>query len=134
MSRRSMLLTLLLALGMAAAPAPRPAQANDDFTRFCSEWMGKLAQRERDNLKSAEARAGSSGVILEYTGYATQPIRCVARIPQPGKPGVGILVYLELRYRRSGSDVVQARTSQPAVLSQVEVTELFRFDGRRWIY
>lgn len=134
MSRRSILFVLLLALGMVAAPGPRAAQANEDFTRFCSEWMGKLAQRERDNLKSAQARPGSGGIVLEYTGYAAQPIRCVARIPQPGKPGVGILVYMEMRYRRSGADVVHARSSEPAVLSQVEVTELFRFDGTRWLY
>ena len=134
MSTRSMLLMLLLSFAMVVAPAPQSAHANDDFTRFCSEWMGKLAQRERDNLKTAEARPGSGGVVLEYTGYATQPVRCVARIPQPGKPGVGILVYMELRYRRSGSDLVQARSSDPAVVSQVEVTELFRFDGSRWLY
>ena len=134
MSRRSTLLLLLLSLALVLVSGPRTARANDDFTRFCSEWMTKLAQRERDNLKSAEARQGSGGVVLEYVGYATQPIRCVARIPQPGKPGVGILVYMELRYRRSGSDAMQARSSQPAVLSQVEVTELFRFDGTRWLY
>ena len=133
MSRRSLCRMLLLTLAMAVA-APPHAQANDDFVRFCSEWMGKLAQRERDNLRSAAARAGSGGVVLEYTGYASQPKSCVARIPQAGKPGVGILVYLELRYRRSGSNVVQARSSEPAVLSQVEVTELFRFDGKRWLY
>jgi hypothetical protein len=96
--------------------------------------MGKLAQRERDNLKSAQARQGAGGVVLEYTGYGSEPVSCVARIPQPGKPGVGILVYLERRYRRSGSDAAQARSSQPAVLSQTEVTELFRFDGKRWLY
>ncbi len=134
MARRSTLLMLVLTLGVVATAAPHPAYAGDDFARFCSEWMGKLAQRERDNLKSAEARSGSGGVVLEYTGYASQPIRCVARIPQPGKPGVGILVYMELRYRRSGTDAGQARSSEPAVLSQVEVTELFRFDGKRWLY
>ena len=138
MSRRSTLpvwlLAVAVALGMVAAPGPQTAHASDDFARFCSEWMGKLAQRERDNLKSAQARPGSGGVVLEYTGYATQPVSCVARIPQAGKPGVGILVYLELRYRRAGQDVVKARSSEPAILSQVEVTELFRFDGKRWIY
>lgn len=134
MSTRPTLLVLLLTLGSVVTPMPRFAHANDEFTRFCSDWMGKLAQRERDNLKSAQAQAGSGGVVLEYTGYATQPVRCVARIPQAGKPGVGILVYMELRYRRSGSDAVKARASEPAVLSQVEVTELFRFDGKRWIY
>jgi hypothetical protein len=134
MSRRSPLRMLMLSFGLLVALAPQPARANDEFNRFCSEWMGKLAQRERDNLKSAQARPGSGGVVLEYTGYASQPIRCVARIPQQGKPGVGILVYLELRYRRAGSDVMQARSSEAAVLSQVEVTELFCFDGKRWIY
>jgi hypothetical protein len=137
MSRCSTLLVLLLMVamvGMVAAPGPRSARAGDDFARFCSEWMGKLAQRERDNLQSAEARPASGGVVLEYTGYATRPVSCVARIPQQGKPGVGVLVYMELRYRRSGSDIVKARSSEPAVLSQVEVTELFRYDGTRWIY
>ena len=134
MSTRSMLRRLLLTLTLVVAPPPQFARANDEFTRFCGEWMTKLAQRERDNLKTAQAQPRRGGVVLEYTGYARQPIQCTTRIPQPGKSGVGILVYLELRYRRAGSDAVQARSSEPAVLSQTEVTELFRFDGKRWIY
>jgi hypothetical protein len=135
MSRCStLLLGLVFLLGLVVASAPQIAHASDDFGRFCTEWMGKLAQRERDNLKTAEARAGAGGVVVEYTGYASEPVSCVARIPQPGKPGVGILKYLERRLRRSGPDAARARSSEPAVLSQVEVTELFRFDGKRWIY
>jgi hypothetical protein len=125
---------LLFTIVLGVACAPQLAHADDGFARFCSDWMGKLAQRERDNLKAAEARAGSAGVVLEYTGYASEPLRCDARIPKPGKPGVGILVYMEKRYRRAGADVVKARSSDPAVVSQVEVTELFKFDGTRWIY
>lgn len=134
MSRRSSPLWVALALCVAPIAAPQPARADDGFARFCSEWMGKLAKRERDNLQTAQARPDVTGVVLEYVGYATEPLRCNARIPQPGKPGVGILVYLERRYRRAGADLAKARSSEPAVLSQVEVTELFRFDGKRWIY
>src|SRR5262245_34773772 len=63
----------LLVLCLVVASLPQAAHAGDDFASFCSEWMGKLAQRERDNLKSAQARQGAGGVVLEYTGYGSEP-------------------------------------------------------------
>jgi hypothetical protein len=107
------------------------------FERFCSTWMGKLAERERFNLKNAAAKARKDGnrVVVEYVGYGKSPTRCEAKPSGvPSNPFVGKLTYKELRYERAGSSKDGALSSQPRVLSTTEVMEIFRFDGSRWVY
>jgi hypothetical protein len=97
--------------------------------------MGKLAERERFNLKNAPARKHGDNVVVEYVGYGKTPTRCEAKASGvPSNPFVGKLVYQEMRYERSGASKDRALTSQPRVLSTTEVMEIFRFDGRRWVY
>jgi hypothetical protein len=96
--------------------------------------MGKLAERERTNQDRAPARSGPAGVAIEYTGYTKVPLSCVARLDKKGSPSVGILVYHEVRYRKSGTSAELARTSAPTEVERVEVTEVFRYADGRWTY
>src|SRR5262245_3215102 len=100
-TRRATLATTLCAVLLLApfSGAPVAHAEGDDFARFCTQWMQKLAQRERDNLQQAQARPADTGVMLEYVGYGTEALRCEPRVPKPGRPGVGIMVYHELKYR-----------------------------------
>lgn len=123
-----------VAAGALALPSAASANSTGGFERFCDEWMGKLAARERDNQNHAKAQNAASGVVVEYTGYTKVPVSCTARTNAKGVPSVGILVYHELRYRKSGSSPEQARTSTPAEVERVEVTEVFRYDGSKWTY
>jgi hypothetical protein len=120
---------LLIAPGSARSDEP-----GDGFAAFCTKWMQKLAVREQANAKAAELRTLGGEVVVEYTGYAREPGRCESRVKRPGSPGVGVLVYHELRYRGSGADAKAARGAEPSVLERIEVTEVFRYDGRRWSY
>jgi len=120
--------------GLLVVPVTAHANATGGFDTFCSEWMGKLAERERSNQDQAPAKHDPDGVVVEYTGYVREPVSCTARLDAKGKPLVGILVYHEVRYRRSGADRAQARTNAPTEVERVEVTEVFRYDGARWAY
>jgi len=115
-------------------PGNALANATGGFDNFCDEWMGKLAERERSNQDRAKVQSEPTGVVVEYTGYTTQPVSCTARVDPKGKPSVGILVYYEVRYRRSGTSPELARTSPATEVERVEVTEVFRYDGARWAY
>ena len=106
----------------------------DGFVVFCSQWMMKLAERERANLAGLQFKAGPSGVVAEYVGYAKQPLSCKSRVERPGVRGVGVMIYHEIRYRREGSDRETAQASEPKVIERIEVTEVFRYDGTRWSY
>ena len=112
-----------------------PAKARGDgFDAFCVQWMQKLAARERANLASAEFRKHGNGVVAEYTGYARQASSCESRVARPGAPGVGLLTYHEIRYRKRGADRDAARKNDPQVLERVEITEVFRYDGSAWAH
>jgi hypothetical protein len=126
--------TLVAALVLAAAPPVRAAE-DEAFSRFCAEWMAKLAQRERQNLAKVRWERRGALHVGQYTGYAREPIHC-----QPtsavtrGRPAVGKLVYREILYQKSGNTPTAAHQAQPAVLQTTEVMEVFRFDGNRWMY
>ncbi len=126
-----MLCAPLAALGDAP---PAKNDRGDGFPAFCGQWMRKLSERERANLANAKEARVSGRVVLEYTGYANEPLSCNSRVKQPGRPGVGVLVYHELHYRRSGATNAEARANDPEVVEKIEVTEVFRYDGSRWSY
>jgi len=120
----------LASLICLAAPSVRAA---DSFDSFCAEWMGKLADREKQNLRKMKYTPNAGRVVGAYTGYEKVPIRCQSRA-KPGAPGVGTLVYHEVHYQKAGPTVAVAKTSAPKVVEKVEVMEIFRFDGKSWKY
>ena len=122
----------VLALGALFAFAPG-ARAAQSFDSFCTEWMGKLAEREHNNLAKVKYSPEGGRVVGRYTGYEHAPVRCQSRA-KPGAPGVGTLVYNELHYAKSGDSVESAKKASPQVVERVEVMEIFRFDGSAWKY
>ena len=113
-----------------AAPTVRAAES---FDSFCAQWMGKLADREQQNLQKMQYTPKAGGVVGAYTGYEKVPIRCQSRA-KPGSPGVGTLVYNEVHYQKAGATAEGAKSSAPEVVEKVEVMEIFRFDGQKWKY
>jgi hypothetical protein len=118
----------------SAAAKPAPAGAGESFEAFCAIWMQKLAVREWANLTRGPFRERDGTTVIEYVGYDRRPSRCESRVRARGKPGLGILVYREHSYRRTGPSPVRAFTSEPQVVTSVEITEVFRNDGKRWVY
>ena len=126
----------LIALALTF-PSPGPAQADEDptFDLFCAQWMAKLAQRERQNLAKVRWEKHGPSLVGQYTGYARKPIQCrPTSTVTPGRPAVGKLVYHEMLYQKTGTTPTAAQDSSPAVLQTTEVMEVFRYDGRNWMY
>jgi hypothetical protein len=124
-----------LAAAMLGLPAAAPAGENAEFDRFCSQWMDKLAVRERQNLARMRWVQRGSVMVGQYTGYARRPLHCQpTSAVTPGRPAVGKLVYEEIEYQKTGTDAAAAKIAEPAVLRTTEVMEVFRYDGRRWMY
>jgi hypothetical protein len=120
-----------LVLSAVATGVPRTgAWAADpaDFRTFCGSWMQKLREREEHNLRTMKLRSAGSAMVGEYTGYARDPVRCES------KKSIGTLVYHEMRYRKAGKNASAALTSKPSVVETIEVMEIFRHDGKRWLY
>lgn len=119
-------------VGVIALAMPAVAAA-ESFDSFCAQWMGKLAAREQQNLQKIQYVPNGGQVVGAYTGYEKVPIRCQTRA-KPGAPGVGTLVYNEVRYQKAGPTVEGAKSSSPQVVEKVEIMEIFRFDGAKWKY
>ena len=134
-SRRHIRLASAVLAAALFIPGLAAAGADPEFERFCSQWMEKLAQRERQNVAKVRWVQRGAGFIGEYTGYARRPIQCEPTTAvTPGRPAVGKLVYEEIVYQKAGADQASARIAQPAVLRTTEVMEVFRYDGKRWMY
>ena len=130
--------SLLLACSFAPHATPGRASPRVDaaqqFSGFCDGWMKKLRDRERTNLAGIQLRAIGSRVTGKYTGYGNGALECSAR--KTGlvtTPFVGTLIYEEILYAKSGRTHSRARKSTPRALRTIEVTELFRHDGTRWL-
>jgi hypothetical protein len=126
----------LLLLAFPAASAGQPAAiAKPRFEQFCASWMGKLQERERENLESAQVERKGKRFVIEYTGYGARPVRCEAKATGvPQNPYVGKLVYRELRYQKAARKRAVVRSAKPSVVASTEILEIFRFDGSRWVY
>ncbi len=118
----------LLAAGLVL-PAPRVAadppaaiapagKAHTSFEQFARSWMGKLqkAASKRSNGLSYKGFDGDFKIELRPTGHAAAPY-------------VGILRYQERTYRCTDSSATTC-----VIAAVTPVTEIFRFQGGRWIY
>ncbi len=103
----------------AIAPSdPAYAKAESSFQSFAAEWMQKMAAAEAHERKVAKG-AG-------YRGYDDQFKIELKATGSPTAPYVGLLRYQEHQCA-AGSDTCK-------VTSTTAVTEIFRFQGGRWVY
>lgn len=110
------------ALGEPAAIAasdPAYAKAEAAFQTFAADWMKKMSAAEAHEKQ--QARGGS------YRGYGDDFKIELKPTGSPAAPYVGLLRYQEHQCAAGGG-------SGCRVLGTTAVTEIFRFQGGRWIY
>lgn len=109
--------------------------AEVSFRNFCNEWMKKLSDREVRNHSLAQPTSKEERLTLRYTGYGKAPRKCEVRATGvPGQPFVGHLVYDELEYQKAAATPSELAMQSPAVYARTEVMEIFRYDGKKWVY
>jgi len=138
-SRFVSICTLAVALLLLAAPAladdvasiPNSAdeRARNSFSEFARSWMAKMEATEAQNRQNPTVQPGPSENIVTYRGFDEGFTVELRPTGQPAAPFVGILRYNEQVY---SCDAVDA--SKCTVASSLPVTEIFRYQGGRWIY
>lgn len=115
-------------------PTPNTA-AEASFQSFCKQWMNKLDEREVRNRSLAKAVSNGGNLVMRYTGYGKTVLKCEVReTGVPAQPFVGRLVYDEIEYQKSASTPGELSSQSPAVHTRTEVMEIFRYDGKKWVY
>jgi hypothetical protein len=98
---------------------PSLAKAEASFKSFASDWMRKMAAAEAH--EKAKANGGS------YRGYDDDFRIELKPTGSPTAPYVGLLRYQEHQCAAGGGATCK-------VTSTTAVTEIFRFQGGRWVY
>jgi hypothetical protein len=107
-------------------------KAASTWPDFCTEWMGKLAVRERDNIANIRWETGADGVKGVYVGYSKDHT-CTLREGTEKVP-VGKIGYLEVSYEKRGASIPEAQQSEPRPTVSYEVTEIFEYIKGKWDY
>lgn len=129
-------LSSILLLGCAAAWANPPAaipntdpahqRAERSFNEFAKGWMQKMARVESDNRARPKLAADGNA---SYRGYADDFQIELKATGSKTAPWVGILRYHEMLYTCLDR---AAKSCSPGRATRV--TEIFRFQGGKWVY
>jgi hypothetical protein len=127
-----MKLVLLLCALVALSVPVYGEDPQTAFQSFCEEWMQKLQAREHHNIQNIKWQTNADGVHGGFIGYTREHL-CSAKIGTESVP-VGTITYREVRYEKRGTSIPQAELSPAQPVETTEITEIFRYNGGRWIY
>ena len=133
-------LSLLLIAGFAAAASANPPAAipNTDpahqraersFNEFAKGWMQKMAKVEKDNRARPKLTPSGGAMVASFRGYADDFKIELKPTGSKTAPWVGILRYNEMLYTCADKQAKSCSTSKTT-----RVTEIFRFQGGKWVY
>jgi len=115
----------------AAIPKNDPAQARAErsFNDFASTWMQKMKRIETANRAKPKLESVGGTTVASYRGYADDFDIELKPTGSKSAPWVGILRYNELQFSCADS---AAHSCSPS--KRTRVTEIFRFQGGKWVY
>jgi hypothetical protein len=114
---------------MAAIPPAGDERARTAFTDFVTTWMAKLEATEARNRNNHQVQSGASKDRVTFRGFGDDISTELRPTGHPTAPYIGILRYSEQVHRCSDGE-----TANCSVTSSVPVTEIFRYQGGRWVY
>jgi hypothetical protein len=125
------LATAALAGPPAAIPNPDPAhqRAERSFDEFAKGWMQKMARLESQNRAKPTLGSHAGATVASYRGYDADYKIELKPTGSSTAPWVGILRYHELTYTCADQS-----TSSCSPSKKMRVTEIFRFQGGKWVY
>jgi len=109
----------------AVAPANDPAKAS--FMKFARSWMDKV-QRIASEQKPT-VQPGAANAMVTYRDYGDDFTVELRPTGHASAPYVGIL-----RYNEQIFSCKHIAANDCTLSSQIPVTEIFRYQGGRWVY
>jgi len=135
---RSVCITLAFALIGAAAPAladdtapaaiaPPVDPAKASFMKFARSWMDKVQRIAAEQKPTVQP--GAANAVVTYRDYGDDFTVELRPTGHATAPYVGILRYSEQIY-----SCKHIAANDCTLSSQIPVTEIFRYQGGRWVY
>jgi len=110
-----------------AAIAPTDERAHTSFTKFAQSWMDKVQRMAAEQRPSVQP--GAVNTMVTYRDYGDEFTVELRPTGHATAPYVGILRYHEQIF--SCKDIA---ANECSLSSEIPVTEIFRYQGGRWIY
>lgn len=121
--------------GPALAGEDVPPAILASFESFSTGWMARLEQVNQRNSRTLKPESAANGrVVGRYVCYGPDCMREVRGTESKATPYVGIIRYAQKMVEKEG-DTPQKMREHPGVsTSEIQVTEIFRYTGGRWVY
>jgi len=121
----------------APAPARKPLAAGnveESFAAFAREWVEHVESNFRYNASSVQVEPADGGYVARYFAVESDSLEMrVKATTTPDCPYVGVLRYVERQLEAGGSTPEFARRGPFRPVRRVQITELFRYSGTRWV-
>jgi hypothetical protein len=110
-----------------ASIAPADESAKAAFEQFAGSWMEKVQRLAADQRPTVSP--GASSTVVTYRDYAEDYSVELRPTGHASAPYVGIL-----RYNEQIFSCRNISANDCSLSSQIPVTEIFRYQGGRWVY
>jgi len=117
----------------AAASQDNGSMASS-FEEFGKAWMSKLDKVGKENRTQLQLKRDGNIYIGSYRCYGPECELTVKPTDSKVSPFVGLIRYIEKEIEQRGASREEALNAEGKVVSEVPVTEIFRFTKGKWIY
>jgi len=132
----ALMLTLLPGFcGSSLAGEVVPPAVLTSFEKFSQGWMSRLEQVSQQNSRELKPEPVANGRLVgRYICYGPDCVREVRGTDSKITPYVGIIRYAQKVMEKEGDSLQKIKDHPGASTSEIQVTEIFRYTGGRWVY
>jgi hypothetical protein len=124
-----------LVCGPALAGEVVPSAILTSFENFSKGWMARLEKVNQENSRDVKSEAVADGrMVGRYICYGPDCMREVRGTESKATPYVGIIRYAQKVMEKEGDTPKKMKEDPGVQTSEIQVTEIFRYTGGRWVY
>jgi hypothetical protein len=123
----------LCPLGMAMDEA----QIKQKFDAFQKTWLKNLSERGpygEKNMKVEKGAGGGGLFVAKYDILKERAGGTIKKTSQPATPYIGVMRYEVWTCSAFGKTEAEARAGKFECENTSQNREIFRFDGKEWVY
>jgi hypothetical protein len=131
---RLLLVLALLFSGFGTSAAASEQQIENSFRKFAQEYMTGL---RRENCRSeavSPVQSYENGYFIRSVDYNGQWAVYLKKTDSKATPYIGMLTYQEKHLVRYAAEAKDLGPQSESVVSEVPVTEIFRYSAGSWQY